>query len=90
MVRGIRMVESCLGSDRKEPTEAEKLNTRGMRRSIVAVVDIEPGKVIERGMLAFKRPATGLEPGLLPKVVGKRAKTRIAADTPLQSEQIEW
>jgi N,N'-diacetyllegionaminate synthase len=90
LVHGVREIEKALGNARKEPTAAEALNTKGMRRSIVALVDIPAGSVLVREQLAFKRPATGLEPNLLPRLVGKRARRHISADTTIDSDAVEW
>ncbi|MBI3543652.1 MAG: N-acetylneuraminate synthase [Deltaproteobacteria bacterium] len=90
LVSGIRLVEQAMGSAVKTPSALEARNTVGMRRSLVAVVDIKAGAEIRREQLAFKRPATGLKPNLLNQVVGKRARKDIAADTPLTEDQIEW
>lgn len=90
LVRGIREVEKSLGCSAKEPTVSERSNVTGMRRSIVALVDITAGETITREKLAFKRPATGLEPNMLPKLIGKRARIPISADTPIDKDAIEW
>ena len=90
LIHGIRGVEASLGSTEKFPTEAERKNMVGMRRSIVAVEHIPAGVTIVRSQLDFKRPATGLEPKRLFDVIGKRGKVDIQADTLLTSDSIEW
>ncbi|MGH7831927.1 MAG: N-acetylneuraminate synthase [Candidatus Binatia bacterium] len=89
-VRSIRSVEEALGSCDKAPTEAERRNMLGMRRSIVAVRDIPAGTSIALGDVEFKRPAVGLEPKRLRQVLGQKAKVDILADTPLTAEMIDW
>ncbi|OGO57853.1 MAG: hypothetical protein A2V85_15435 [Chloroflexi bacterium RBG_16_72_14] len=74
----------ALGSGRKEPAPAELPNIVGMRRSLVAGVDIPVGTVLAPGMLVAKRPATGIPPRDLDRVVGARARVAIAADTILE------
>jgi N,N'-diacetyllegionaminate synthase len=58
------------------------------RQSIVAARPIAAGETITREMLTFKRPGTGVEPFRLGEVVGRRASTSIAADTPLRPSDL--
>ncbi|MFT3686887.1 MAG: N-acetylneuraminate synthase family protein [Phycisphaerales bacterium] len=58
------------------------------RQSIVAARSIVAGETITRDMLTFKRPGTGIEPFRLAEVVGRRASTNIAADTPLTPSEL--
>jgi len=53
------------------------------RRSVVAAVDIAAGARIEAAMLACRRPATGIAPREIERVVGRRARAAIAAGTVL-------
>lgn len=90
MVEGVRLTERVLGSFVKRPSAAEKANIQGMRRSLVAIVEIPAGEIIQREHIAFKRPATGLSPNLLDQVVGRKAKLTICADTPITMNAIDW
>jgi N,N'-diacetyllegionaminate synthase len=90
MVKGIRDVERALGSPVKRPTVAELANAKGMRRSIVATQRIPAGSTIVSDMLDFKRPASGIEPKMLDRVVGKTARRDIQADAPLTFNDIDW
>lgn len=83
MVAAIRETEAALGSGRKEPCAAERANTAGMRRSIVARHAIPAGRPIAEADLTFKRPATGLAPALADLLVGRIARRPIAAGAPL-------
>ena len=62
LVDGIRNVESALGSTIKSPTEAERRNTYGMRRSMVAQQDLKKGAILSKEHISFKRPLNGLSP----------------------------
>jgi N-acetylneuraminate synthase/N,N'-diacetyllegionaminate synthase len=73
----------ALGSGRKEPAPAERPNVVGMRRSLVAGVDIAAGTVVTPEMVAAKRPATGIAPRELDRVIGARARVDVPADTVL-------
>jgi len=81
LVSNIRKAETVLGSKKKEPCAIEKQNLLGMRRSIVAKKFISKGTVINEEMLTFKRPATGINPSLFEKIVGRKAKININEDS---------
>lgn len=49
-------------------------------KSIVAKHDLEKGSIIRLSDLAFKKPGTGISPGLYKKLINKRLKTGIAKD----------
>ncbi len=80
MVAGIRKIEAAFGDGQKRPAACESDVRSVARKSLVAAVDIPAGMVIERQMLATKRPGTGLLPGMLPAVIGRVAKVDIPAD----------
>lgn len=83
LVKQIREAEVSLGSSLKWPSDVERKNALGMRRSIIARCKIRAGQVISEEMLTFKRPATGLRPALLPDLVGRVATCDIGADQAL-------
>jgi N,N'-diacetyllegionaminate synthase len=85
LVASIRAVERALGDGVKRPTAGELRNRAAVRKSVVARHVIPAGTVIEREMLAVKRPGTGLHPGLTEEIIGKRARVRIDEDT-----QVDW
>ena len=88
-VRDLRQVEVARGDGvkRLQPGEAEV--QRVARRSIVSARAIERGKVVSEGDLCLKRPATGVEPSLVSRVVGRKAKVDIGADVPIQWDMFE-
>lgn len=90
LVNGIRLTEKALGSAIKTPTEAEVANTKGMRRSIVLLDDLEAGTTLQMQHLAFKRPATGLAPKRINEVLGKKIKLSLSKDTILKEEHLNW
>lgn len=89
LVRGIREIETALGSGIKQPTPAELANLSGMRRSIVAARAIRGGERVSARDFAFKRPATGLPPKRLDELVGRTARVDIPADAQVQPGQFE-
>jgi N,N'-diacetyllegionaminate synthase len=90
LVLGIKEVEKALGDGLKMPTEAEKANIFGMKRSIVAIVDLEPGTIIEKHHIGFKRPFNGLNPNYYDNILGKKISKKIKVDQPFQFNNIEW
>jgi N,N'-diacetyllegionaminate synthase len=76
-VKNIRNVELVLGSKIKKPSAAELKNIKGMRRSVVANKLIRKKTIIDQTMLTLKRPASGLKPKFLKKIIGKTAKRNI-------------
>jgi N,N'-diacetyllegionaminate synthase len=88
LVLGVRTVESALGDGIKRPAPSEANNRRIVRKGLVAAKDIPMGALIGNGDIAVLRPGTGLPPSRRPDVVGKRARTAIAAGTPIIPEML--
>ena len=89
LTKSLREAELMLGSGKKVPCEAEKKNTPGMRRSIFARHPIKKGEIITLEKLSFKRPATGLAPVFLDRLVGRVAKIDIDRDQQLRLEAVD-
>jgi N-acetylneuraminate synthase len=74
-----KKVNKALGQFRiGAPETAERKNA--FRRSIVAARNILEGEIINREDLDFKRPGTGIVPGDIHCIVGKKAKRNIDKD----------
>jgi sialic acid synthase SpsE len=58
-------------------------------KSVVAAEPIPAGTTLEAGMLAAKKPGTGIPTVRLPELVGRRARKDIAADTLLTEADLE-
>ncbi|GAA0773250.1 N-acetylneuraminate synthase [Clostridium subterminale] len=84
-ITAIRNAEKVLGDGIKRPTAREVLIMKDVRRSIVAKIDLAKGTVIEKTMLAYKRPGSGIKPELADVVAGRILKRDIHAD-----ELITW
>ena len=85
LVTSIRNAELCLGSAIKEPCEVEKINEKGMRRSIVAKCNIAKGIIITDDMIALKRPSSGICPIFIDEILGRKT-----ANSLVQDEQFKW
>jgi N-acetylneuraminate synthase len=89
MVAGIRRVSAMLGDGVKAPTAEERDTARVARRSVAAAVDIPAGATIIESMLVCRRPATGIVPRDMPRVIGRVAAAAIPAGTVLRWDQLE-
>jgi N-acetylneuraminate synthase len=88
MVKAIRRVSAMLGDGRKTPMPEELDAARVARRSIVAAVAIPRDTRIEAGMLACRRPATGIPPKEWEQVVGSIALQDIPAGSLIEWSQL--
>lgn len=90
LVEGVREIERMLTS----PVDKDDLEPYGemkrvFEKSVVAASDIPAGAVIEREMLAAKKPGTGIPARRLPELVGRRARTDIPVDTVIAEGDVE-
>jgi len=90
MVKKIRQTELLLGSEKLERSQSEEKNLL-MRKSLVAKNDISKNTKITPAMITAKRPGSGLWPTFanINKIVGKKAKIKIAKDTLLKEEMFQ-
>lgn len=79
-VKAIRSLEKAMGSDVKKVQKAEEESKLLANRSIHAAKDIPMGMIIKEEMLCLKRPALGISPWAIGKVIGKKAAANIKAD----------
>lgn len=79
-VKALRNVEVALGNNVKTATGSEIATREIARRSIHAVRDISAGTIISMNDLIMKRPATGISPFDIEKVLGKKISKSIRKD----------
>jgi N,N'-diacetyllegionaminate synthase len=89
LAKGVRQVEAALGTSIKCPTEMERRNALGMRRSIVAKRDIPRGTPLSDSDLTFKRPMGGMTPSLYRCLVGRKTKVDIAMNAQINWDQLD-
>jgi N,N'-diacetyllegionaminate synthase len=89
MVDAIRTIEAALGSGDKRPTAGELAMARVARRSLHWARDLRQGSVIDPADVEAIRPATGLAPGRLPDLVGRRVTRNVRAGETVQADDIE-
>ena len=85
LVIAIRRVETSLGDGIKRPAPSEVEIMPAVRKSLVTTTRLRAGTVLTEAMIAFKRPATGISPEHVSKVIGMTLKKDKDAD-----EVITW
>jgi N-acetylneuraminate synthase/N,N'-diacetyllegionaminate synthase len=84
-----RRLEAARGDGVLRVSEVELKSMSWARKSIVAAQDILPEDFITAENIRFKRPGTGISPAEIDKVVGKKAKMKIKADSLIEWEQLK-
>lgn len=72
LVNRVELVTKLMGDGKKVPQNCELSSAHGIRRSIAAKHDLNPGTIINLDDLIWIRPAGGLTPGQEHLVVGRR------------------
>ena len=85
----LRQAEISCGSSEKVVLEDEKENRKKLRKSIVAIRDIEVGTIITEEMIFIKRPGTGIPPKDIKKIIGSRTLKEIKEDSIIELSMLE-
>ena len=80
----IAFIDNLRGGYELSCLESEQLARQNARRSLISRVEIKKGTMVRENMLTFKRPGTGIHPGDMEKLIGRRAKWDISEDIVLQ------
>lgn len=88
MVDAIRMAEASLGTIFYGPGSTEK-ESLTFRRSLFAVEDIVARELFTEKNVRAIRPAGGLAPDQITRVIGRRCKHAVSKGTPITWEAIE-
>ncbi len=91
LVRGVRTIEATLAGRVDKDGAARRLRPMKeiFEKSVVTVVAIPEGTVIDRTMIAAKKPGTGIPARRLGEIVGRRARRAIARDTQVREEDLD-
>ncbi len=89
MVENIRLTEVVLGRDEIKVYDVECAAKKSARRSPVANSNIKKGQRLTSELIGIKRPATGLSPGLIDKIIGKIAICNIKKDQQIKLKQLK-
>lgn len=83
----VRALDSQVDKDDISQYESMRIT---FQKSIVANIDIPKGVIINEGMLAYKKPGSGIPAKRYKELIGKRSKRIIVRDTMIGEEDIEW
>ena len=78
MVDKIRLCERYLGKQSKSATFNEKKSIPALRRSLIAITDLNPGDVLSDDNTAWVRPAGGIDTSD-DMIIGRKVIKRVAA-----------
>lgn len=83
LVQALRAVETILRSPVDKDAKAAELTEMKtiFEKSVVSAVDIPAGTLLSAGMLAVKKPGTGIPARRLSEVIGRRAARDLSKDT---------
>jgi len=87
LVDGVRTAERALGGICYGLTSGQR-SSRVFRRSLFVVRDMDKGEVFTEMNVRSIRPADGLEPKHIAKVLGRRSRKKIKKGTPLSWDHI--
>jgi len=90
LIQTIRDVELALGDGIKQPMPSELSNKKLMQKSLVITRDIKKGEIIKLDDLTCKRPATGLPPFWIDKIIGKLTSRDLCEGTIVELSHIIW
>ena len=82
-------LETLIGKFDVQATENEIPAIKNARRSLVASMYIKKGQIITKDMLTFKRPASGVSPKYIDKIVGMTATNNIFEDTTIKWDMLQ-
>ncbi len=85
LVKNIRNSTKMLGNGIKKCQPSELENRINARRSITSKINIMKNEVIKNDMITLNRPANGISPKFLTRVIGKKSKKKISA-----GDSIKW
>jgi len=80
LIKNISRIQKLLGNQSKHALASEEPARKHARRSLVAATAIAQGTVVTEEMLTWKRPAHGISPAEIDKVIGREVVCDIAED----------
>ena len=91
LVRGVREIEDMLAAkvDKDDLSRLSDLK-RIFEKSVVSLMDIRAGMLIEERMIGVKKPGTGIPARRYTAVVGSRAVRDIKADSVLVESDVDF
>ena len=85
LISQIRDIEKIKGNGKKIPQMSELEGRYFIRTSITANQDLSENQILTKEMISIKRPAEGIEPKYLDRIIGRKLNKKIQTD-----EAIHW
>jgi len=91
LIRGIRALDQAKQHPvDKDAVAEESISMRQLfTKSVVAAKTLEPGTILGREHLAFKKPGDGIPANQYPRLLGKRTKNQLPKDHAIADEDLE-
>jgi len=80
LAEDLKMAKLALGDPLKNRTDEEEDTAVALRRSIVAIRDINVGERLTDDMVTMKRPGNGIPPNLLSSLTGAKFRNFVKCD----------
>jgi len=88
LVDSVAAVRAALGDGVKRPMPSEMANLPLIRKGLVAKGPLKKGARLTRATIAIKRPADGIAPGDIERVIGRTLMRDLADDEPITWESV--
>lgn len=88
-VAAVRMAERALGKPEKTVQSSEVEHRALLRKSVVAARELKEGETLTREKLCIKRPGTGIPPGEIQLMLGRKMRVNVQRDTVLQTDHFD-
>lgn len=88
LVSKCRLVQTAMGCKNRILIEEEIQQRSRMRRSLISIRDIKKGEIVKEEDIYAKRPGNGIPPNEIDKIIGRKAKEDIKADTVIMFSQL--
>lgn len=89
LVRRVRAAEQMLGRGELAPTRVEQRSREEFRLACTAARDLLAGHVLTEGDIVFRRPATGLPPSQVDRLLGQSLAVDVRRGEAFQAAHVE-
>jgi N,N'-diacetyllegionaminate synthase len=88
-VIAIRQTETALGLSNKQVLPGEEENRLKLRKSLVSTIDIPIGTILQKEMIAIKRPGYGIAPCELENIINSKALVNIQRNSNITYDMLQ-
>jgi N,N'-diacetyllegionaminate synthase len=91
LVEGVRFIEKMRASpgDKSLLPDGVTSLRKIFMKSVVAVRQLEKGRILQPGDLALKKPGSGIPAGRLPSLIGMRLRRSVEGDAMISMDDVE-